>query len=65
MFEKNGSMSDMHPASLIIITILMIFGSLEVQLYIFLISLESVVLVSQPTQSLQMTLSLKSENTGW
>ena len=65
MFKKNGSMSGMQPASTIIITIPMIFGSLGVPQSTFLIGLELVVLVSQQIQSLQMTLLLKPRNTGW
>ena len=64
MFEKNGSMSDMQPASTFIIIIPMIFGSLEVQWSIFPIDLELVVFVSQQIHYLQMILSLKPENTG-
>ena len=65
MFEKNGSMSGMQPTSTFIIIISIIFGSLGVQRYIFLIDLELVVFVSQQIHYLQMILSLKPENTGW
>jgi len=65
MFEKNGSMSGMQPASTFIIIIPMIFGSLGVQQSIFSIDLELVVFVSQQIHYLQTILYLKLENTGW
>ena len=57
MFNKNGSMSGMQPASTIIITIPIIFGSFGVPQSTFLIGLELVVLVSQQIEYLQMTPS--------
>ena len=65
MFEKNGSMSDMQPTLTFIIIIPKIFGSLGMRRSIFPTDMGLVVLVSQQIHYLQMTMSLKSVNTGW